>query len=62
MGACVGSFKVIVSAGLCGFSGKIKYAAHRFVSSGFLCGESCEDVEVGMMISETARYFFFTSK
>lgn len=58
MGACVGSFKVIASAGLCGFSGKTKYAAHRFVSSRFLCGESCGDIEVGMMISETAIHFF----
>lgn len=59
MGACTGSLKVNASvAFICGFSGKTKYAAHRFVSSGFLCGESCGYIEVGMMISETVSHFF----
>lgn len=47
MGARTGSFKVNAWADfILKFSGKTKYAAHRFVSS-------AEDVEVGMMISET---------
>lgn len=59
MGACAGSFKVKTSVDfICGFSGKTKYAARRFVSSGFLRGESCGYVEVGMMISETASHFY----
>lgn len=58
-GVCTGFFKVNVSADFtCGFSGKTKYAAHRFVSSGFLCGESCGLVEAGMMISEVVSHFF----
>lgn len=50
MWACIGSFQG--RQVLCTI-----YASQRFVSSGFLCGESCGSAKVGMIISVTVFHF-----